>query len=493
MSRGRTISSGALGAITPALALAALAAAAPLGAQAVPASRPTTPPPAGPIRPWQFPAVRSFTLDNGLQVHLVERRALPMVSMRAIVDAGSLREPAAQNGLAALTGSLLDEGTSAMTGAQIARRMEELGAQFGTSASYSLASADLTALKPVFPQALGVLAQTLIEPSFPESEFARVKAEQIAAYEQRNARAEALASDAFFRAAFQESAPFSRPPQGTRESLTPLTRDDVVRWHHTMYAPSSTTLLLVGDLTLDEARRMVQDAFGGWKKSRADLPAPVNPVRTASGTRVVLIDRPGSVQSGLVVGRAGLMATDPEYLSLVAANHVLGGAVSSRLNNNLREKHGWTYGAFSGLDLRRAGGAITLSSAVRTDATDSAVVEALAEYRRLLAEPVPAAEFTGAVNNLVASFPTSVQTVQALQGRLQNLILWGLPLDYYATYRERLAALTPAEVQQAVQRKLSAEDVIVVVAGDLSKIEQPLRARNVGTIEVWDAMGRKLR
>ena len=477
-------------ALAPALAVLAIAAA-PLAAQDAPAK--VAPPAPGALRAWQFPQVQSFTLGNGLRVLLVERHSLPMISMRAIMDAGSLREGAEQNGLAALTGALLEEGTGTMSGSQIARRMEELGAQFGTGATYSLAFADLAALKPVFPDALRLLAQTIIEPGFPRAEFDRARSEMIAAYEQRNATVGGLAQDAFFRAAFEESAPMSRPAQGTRASLEKLTRDDVVRWHHTMYAPSVTTILIVGDLTAAEARRHVEQAFGAWKGSRTEMSEPANAPRAARGTRIVLVDRPGSVQSGLVVGRAGLLASDPEYLPLVAFNHVLGGAVSARLNSNLREKHGWTYGAFSGLDLRRAGGAFTITSSIRTDATDSAVVEALAEYRRAIGEAVPAAELTGAVNNIVGSFPTAVQPVQALQARLQNLILWGLPLDYYATYRERLSALTAAEVQAAAQRKLSPDDVVVVIAGDLSKIEQPLRARNLGTIEVWDATGRKLR
>jgi predicted Zn-dependent peptidase len=186
------------------------------------------------------------------------------------------------------------------------------------------------------------------------------------------------------------------------------------------------------------------------------------------------------------------MATDPEYIPLLAVNHVLGGAVSSRLNTNLREKHGFTYGAFSGINYRRGGGAFTVSSDVRTNATDSAIVEALNEYRRIVSEPVPQKELAGYVNNLVSGFPSGVQTVQGLENRLQNLILWGLPIDFYATYREKLAAVTPADVARAAA-KLDPNDVIVVVAGDLSKIEAPIRALNLGTVEVWDTNGKKLK
>jgi zinc protease len=178
---------------------------------------------------------------------------------------------------------------------------------------------------------------------------------------------------------------------------------------------------------------------------------------------------------------------------MLALNHVLGGAVSSRLNTNLREKHGYTYGIFSGLDLRAGAGAYQVSSEVRTNATDSALVEAIAEYRRMVAESVPATELQGAVNNLVSGFPSSVQTVQALTGRLQNLIVWGLPVDFYASYRERLAAVTPDDVRKVATSRLTPDNLIIIVAGDASKIEAPIRARNFGAVEVWDATGNKLR
>jgi zinc protease len=260
-----------------------------------------------------------------------------------------------------------------------------------------------------------------------------------------------------------------------------------------MYAPAGSTLLLVGDITPAEARSVAQQAFGGWKVTPPALAPVVNPIRQSAGTRVILVDRPGSVQSSIVIGQPGFKATDPDYISMLALNHVLGGAVSSRLNTNLREKHGYTYGIFSGLDLRPGAGAYQVSSEVRTSATDSALVEAIGEYRRIVTEPIPAAELQGGVNNLVSGFPNAVQSVQGLTGRLQNLIVWGLPMDFYTTYRERLAAVTPEDVARTASGKLTPDNLVVVVAGDLSKIEAPIRARNLGTVEVWDPNGNKVR
>ncbi len=468
-----------------AVSVAALAATA--GAQTV------NPPAPGPLRPYVFPNVEQFQLPNGIKVILVEKHTLPVVEGRLMLDAGALREPAAKNGLASLTGRLLSEGTNDMTGAEIARQMDALGARYSAAGGFSTSFADVVALKNVFPQALQIAAKTVISPSFPATEFIRVKNQALAAYQQSHARTSGLAFDAFVRAAFDSTAPFSRPSTGTLASIGALTRDDVVSWHRTMYAPSAATLLLVGDITPAEARSVAEQAFGSWTATRPAMAPVMNPIRQSAGTRVILVDRPGSVQSSIVIGQAGFQATDPDYISMLALNHVLGGAVSSRLNTNLREKHGYTYGVFSGLDVRRGAGALEVQSEVRTNATDSALAEAIAEIRRIVTEPVPAAELQGAVNNLVSGFPNTVQSVQGLSGQLQNLIVWGLPMDFYTTYRERLAAVTPADVSSVAKGKLTPDNLVVVVAGDLSKIEAPIRARNLGAVEVWDSNGKKVR
>jgi len=355
----------------------------------------TSPPPAGALRPYVFPPVEQFQLANGLKVILVQKHTLPVVEGRLILDAGAMREPAAKNGLASLTGSLLSEGTGTMTGAEIARAMDALGAQYFTGAGYSTATADVVALKTVFPQALALAARTVTAPSFPVGEVSRVKNQALAAYQQNHARTAGLASDAFIRAAFDSAAPFSRPASGTPATIGALTRDDVVNWHRTMYAPSAATLLLVGDLSPAEARSIAQGAYGSWTSTRAPLAPIANPIRSSSGTRVILVDRPGSVQSSIIIGQPGFRATDPDYLSMVAMNHVLGGGFSSRMNMNLREKHGYTYGAFSSFDLRPGAGAFRVTSEVRTNATDSALVEAVSEYRRIATETIPMPELQG--------------------------------------------------------------------------------------------------
>jgi zinc protease len=473
---------------TLAIAAAFAAAAAPAAAQ-----HGTTPPPPGPLRPYQVPTPQDFTLPNGLRVVVVRQAGLPIVNGRIIVKAGSVYEPAEKNGLAQLTAQLLREGAAGMSASDLSTRMERLGAQYQTGASYTSAFANVTALKPVFAEALSLAAKTVTSPTFPASEFARVRTQAIAAYAQSQSTVEGLADEAFNRALFQPSAPYSRPSGGTRATLEQLTPQDVQDWHRRTYAPSNSILLLVGDVTLAEARQMATQALGSWTAAAVTLPAVANAAQPVHGTRIILVDRPGSVQSGIDVGQTGIGYGDPDYFAFSGLSQVLGGGFKARANMNLRERHGWTYGSFTSFNPRQGTGIFEAYASVRTNATDSAVAELVREYRRIATEPVPQEELRSALSNVVGSFPNTVQTVQGLSSRVETLLLYGLPLNFWSTYRERLSAVTPADVSRVGQTKLTPDDVTVVVAGDLSKIEAPIRALNLGTVEVWDANGNKVR
>lgn len=481
------------------LSLAALATAAAC-APAVPAAdlRPAPAvvaerPGVGPVRPFVLPPVEDFRLANGLRVVALRQSAMPLVTARLIVDAGAEHEPAAQNGLALLTASLVPEGTEALPGPVLAARMERLGAQFQTGAGQNFAFVVVTALKPVFAEALGLAAGAAMGPAFPEREFERVRQQAVTAHVQSQATVEGLAAEAFARAVFPASAPYSRPPGGTAATLATLSRDDVLRWHRAMYLPGNATLLLVGDLAPGEARRVAEEAFGAWRGGSARPPRPANPVRRPAATRVILVDRPGSVQSAIRVGQASIGAEEPDFLRLQALTHVLGGAFNARINQNLRERHGWTYGAWAVFSPQRGAGTLAITSSVRTSATDSALVESVREYRRIVEEPVPAEELAGATGNLAGSFPASVLTVQGLAQRIQNLLVWELPLDFWSGYGPALAALSPEHVAEVGAAQLAPGALTIVVAGDLAAIEGPVRALGLGEVEVWSPAGARVR
>ena len=352
----------------------------------------------------------------------------------------------------------------------------------------------MTAPKGTCAEAGKLAATTMTEPACAERELSRVRNQMAAAYVRSTSTVEGLAAIAFNRALYDPASGYSRPVGGTATTLQGLNRDAVVSFHQRMYSPANTTVLLVGDVTPEEGQRIAEQALGPWTAPgavQATLPAPA-PV-AAAGTRIILVDRPGSVQSGVYVGQPGLAANSPDIIPLSALSQVLGGGFRARINMNLRESHGWTYGAFSGMSTFPNAGDFFVNSAVRTNATDSAVAEIVREYKRIATEAVPQEELRGSLANVVSSFPNSVQTVQGLAGRMQALLQNGQPLNYYNSYLERMSAVTPADITRVGRERLTPGALTVVVAGDLSKIEAPIRALNLGTVEVLDAAGNKVR
>ena len=451
------------------------------------------PPAPGPLRRYSVPPVQIITLENGLRIALVEKHSLPVVAARIQVDAGAVHEPANRNGVAVLTASLLAEGTAEMNGAQLAEAMADIGAQFGTTGGFGFAAASVTSLADVFPRAFDMAAKAVMSPAFTEADFNRVRTNSIAAYERSLASGSGVASRIFPMTVYDSATPYSRLAGGTKTSLTALTRDDVVSWHRAMYSPANTTVLIVGDITPAAARAAVSRAFAGWNVPAPALSRMSNRTRDVAGTRIILVDRPGSVQTSLVVGQGTVGWDSPDYMALLATSQILGGAFGSRLNTLLREKHGWTYGAFNSFNPLHGVGTFAMNSEVRTNVTDSAIAATVKEYGRIASEPVPATEVRDQLNNVVASFPSSVQTVQGLMSRLVNVVTYRLPLDFYSTYRERLAAVTPADVSRVTASRLTPQKLTIVAVGDLKSIEAPVRALNLGTVEVWDAEGRKIR
>ena len=453
-----------------------------------------SPPAPGPLRPFRVPEIRETRLPNGMRVVVAERRALPIVHARVIIDAGAVHEPAEKSGLAVLTGALLIEGgAGGMSSAVLAQRIEAIGAQIASSASYSLASVNVTSLTSVFPEAMDLASMAVRAPMFDDREVGRVRAQAVTGYEQAMSSAEGVADRTFSRAIYEASAPYSRNPSGTATTLAAITRDDVTGWHSRMFSPANTTLLFVGDISFDDAVAIARHRFGDWSVPSTGATLPPNPTRAGSGTRVILVDRPGSVQSAIYVGVPGIATPDADFFRMTVLNRVLGGGFTSRINTNLRERRGFTYGANTILAALQNAGTFYAASSVRTSATDSALAEVMHEFRRIVEEPVPAAELQASLNNLVASFPASVQSVQELAGRLQTVLIYGMPMDYYDTYRERLSAVTAADLSTIARAKLNPQAITMVVVGDLATIEAAIRARNFGAVEVWDREGNRVR
>jgi len=470
------------------VATALAAAPLPLAAQ-VDRTRPPEP---GALRPYRFPAVERAQLGNGLQVLVVERPALPIVTLSLVLPGGAELDPEGQSGLAQLAARLLTEGTTTRTAAQIAESLEGLGGAITSSAGWDAAFVQVTVLARNAGPAMQIMADVAVNPSFPERDVERLKSQRLAEIQQQRARPEGLANEMLYRLAYDSASAYARPSGGTPETVRGLTREHFAAFHAATSRPNATTLIAVGAVRAADIRRLAGQHFGSWARGELRARQPVARAGQAGG-RIYLFDRPGSVQSALAVGGVAIARNDPDYIGAQVLNTVLGGAFGSRINMNLRETHGYTYGAFSGFFTPRMTGTFAAQSAVRTPTTDSSVAELRKEMQRIRDEAVPADELEGVRQNLIGRFPADLLTNQALAGALANRVIYGLPADYYDTYRDRIAAVDAATVQALARKHVNPDAFVWVVVGDASKVEEPLRTLGGMPVEVFDLEGKKLR
>jgi len=450
-----------------AVAAAVLTASPPvrLSAQAVDRTKPPVLPPPPALR---LPAVQTTTLPNGLTLAVVEMHKVPVVDVQLLVDAGAARDPSTAPGLATFTATMLQQGAGARSALDVADEAAFLGAQLGTGATFDGASASIHVPRRRLEAALDLLADVVLRPSFADSEIARQRELRAAQLVQQRDEPVAVASIAFPAIVYGRGHPYGHPLNGA--------------W-----------LLIVGDVTLAEARRLAAARFGGWE--RGDVPAfpnPPPPPRAAART-VYLIDKPGAAQSVVRIGHAGPARTTPDWFALEVLNTIVGGAFTSRLNQNLRETHGYTYGAFSQFAPRRLNGAFVALASVVTAKTDSSLVEFLKELRRIRDEAVAPPELAKAKAYLTLGLPGDFETTGGAAARFRELLAFGLPLDYYDHYVDRINAITGADVQRVAREYIDPDHFDIVVVGDKSQIEAGIKALNEGPIVYRDLWGQEIR
>lgn len=442
-------------------------------------------PEVGPPESLEIPEIQDYTLGNGLRVVLVERSSLPLVSLELQFRGGAAAHPTGKAGLAGLTADMLDEGTSTRTAIEIADAVDLLGASMSSTAGYDASQLRLSVLRSRFPEALGILADVVMHPTFPESDLQRLRRDRLSRVIQRSDIPAALADDAFADVLFGADNPYGASLLGTKATLESLTRDDVVAFHQARYAPGQATLVIAGDVSREDLDGYLAQAFAGWSGHGVDAaPLPGGP--STSQRTIYLVDKPGAAQSEVRVGRVGVSRNTEAYYPLQVLNTVLGGSFTSRLNAKLREEKGYTYGAGSFFDMRSAPGPFEASAAVATNVTDSAVVDFVREIDRMAEEPVPAEELSRARNYLALRLPQRFESVDDLVRRFSELVLYGIPLDFYAGYVEGVESVDAATVRRTAEALLGTGRMAIVIAGDRSVIEAPLRALNLGPVVVFD-------
>lgn len=433
------------------------------------------------VRPYHFPEVTRTTLANGLRVLVAPMPRLPIVTALALVDAGAVLDPAGQEGLAALMARTLDEGSGNLDGAQLTDRFESLGTVFEASADWDSTVARITVTPERLEEAFALFTQVLRAPSFPEPDVARRRDERLDDLAQQLAEPRGLADMRYTGLLYAPGARYGRPVGGTEGSVATLTADAVRAFHQRGVGPRTTTLIVVGDITPDEAFALVERRLGDWRVG-ADVAPPTDVDRARSPREVVVVAKPDAPQSELRVGHVGVPRGHPDYLAIVVMNAILGGLFSSRINLNLRERHAFTYGASSGFDWRRGAGPFVVSTAVQSDVTARAVEEILKEIDALRAAAPTEQEVSLATDYLAGVFPIRYETTAAVAGALAGAAAFDLPEDWFATYRERVQAISVQDVHAAAQAQLSPAGLWVVAVGDPAVIEAPLAALNLAPV-----------
>lgn len=466
-------------------ALLAALPSVPLPAQEVDRSHPPTLPPPPALR---VPAVETATLPNGLELAVIEMHKVPVVDVTLLLGAGTVCDPDDLPGLATFTATMLQQGAGSRGALDIADEAAYLGASLNTGAGYDAATASLHVPKRRLGPALDLLADVVMRPTFPDTEIARQRDLRRSQILQQRDQPVAMANVAFAAIVFGAAHPFGRPVNGTETSTAALNRDRVLQFYQAYYRPNTTRVLVVGDVTLDEATRLVAARFGGWARSAAP-PQPTAAAPAAAARTIYLVDKPGAAQSVFRIGQVGVSRATPDYFALEVLNTILGGSFTSRLNQNLRETHGYTYGANSQFAMRRLPGPFVAAASVVTAKTDSALIEFMRELRRTRDEAVPQAELAKAKAYISLGLPADFETTQGAARQFSNLLLYDLPLDYYGTYIPRINAVTAADVQRVARQYLDPDHLAIVVVGDRTKIEAGLQALHEGPIAYRDMWG----
>jgi len=444
-----------------------------------------------------FPELQRFRLQNGMPVILARRPGVPIARVSLLFDAGYVADRGRKLGTSSFAMSMLDEGTKQLDSLAIADRAESLGANLAAGSSLDSSFAAVSALTERLDESVQLLADVVRNPQFPQAEIDRVRKEWIASIAREKTSPETLAYRILPPLLYGASHPYAIPftGSGTEASIGSLTRDDLVQFHRDWIRPDNATLIVTGDVDAAKLLPMLEKYFGDWRAPTSARPAKSIPVAARNAApRVYLIDKPGAIQSNILIGEVTPPGTAPDRLEIGTMNDILGGSFTSRINMNLREDKHWTYGAQSSLPDALGERPWLLSAPVQTDKT----IDAIREIRREVAEflgahPATPDEIEKARNRDVRELPGRYETNAAVSGAIAEMLIFKRPDDYVRTLKSRIEAQTDEGVRAAAAEALDPEHMTWVVVGDLSKIEQPIRELKIGEVSVLDADGRVLR
>lgn len=437
--------------------------------------------------PFTFPEMRRRRLPNGIDAWTASHADVPLVSALVLVRGGAAYDPADRPGLAAITGDLLDDGCGDFDGLELHEALGRLGAQLDTEVGADASLIGLTTLARSAERAFALLADMAIRPRFAATDFERVRDLRLNRLLQLREMPPAVAERVFARLLYG-SHPYGHLPIGGEASLRAMALDEIVQFHRRMYRPERVTVIAVGHGSHDDLAGLIENAFGGWTSAEGDAlgdPA-VSPVQPeAVNGRLYVVPRVGAQQSELRIGHVGVARSSPDYHALVTLNLVLGGQFVSRINSNLRERKGYTYGARTSFDFRRGPGPFGLHASVQSEATADAIREALNELHAIRdSRPVTAEELELGRATLTRGYPRNFETAEQIGRAIAQLALYDLPLDYFSAFVPRILALTPDDLTRAAATHIDPARLTTVVVGDTATIGDTLGDLGLGAATI---------
>ena len=450
----------------------------------------TKPPQLGPPPRVSLPPIGTRQLANGLKLMIVEQHELPLADFVLLVGSGGTADPSGKTGVANLTATMLREGTTTRKSLDIADQTSFLGVSLFPQASWESSTLSLHTPTAQLDSALALFADVALHPSFPPNEFDRIKKNRLTELLQLRDQGPAIANLAFPAILYGTAHPYGAPLIGTEATVTSLTTADLQSYYQANFKPNNATLIIVGDVNPTQIAEKINALFGTWQRGAVPQPTYGEPPKS-SATTIYLIDKPGAAQSSFRIGAVGVPRSTTDYFALTVMNTILGGSFTSRLNQNLREARGYTYGAGSRFDMRRAAGPFTASAEIVSAKSDSALLEFMKELNGIR-QTVPADELSRAKRYLQLQLPGNFETTQEIASALVPVALYGLPLDYYNNYVQSVEAVTQADVARVAQQYINPGSLAIVIVGDRKTIEEALKSTNIGPISIRDMRGQPI-
>lgn len=444
----------------------------------------TAPPKVGAPPALKLPTIQKQKLSNGLAVWIVEQHEVPLVQLNLLVRAGSAVDPAGKFGVASMTAAMLDEGAGTRSSLELADAIEFLGASVSTTSSFDYSAVRTSVPVARMAEALPLMADVALRPTFPGPELERLRKERLTALLQARDDPAALVSIAFPRLVFGTAHRYGIPAGGTATELKAMTIEDLRAFHRAYYRPENALLIAAGDVTPAAVMPQLEKVFGAWKAEGSPTAiANVAEPKQLVKRQIYLVDKPGAAQSQIRIGWVGVPRSTPDYAQIEVMNTILGGAFTSRLNQNLREKNQYSYGARSVFDTRLAPGLFFATAGVQTDKTAEALREFFNELGGML-KPIPAEELDKAKNYVAFGFPAEFETSGDLARKLEEQVIYGLPDEYFSSFVRSVTQVTNADVQKTAAKYVQPDKFAVVIVGDRKVVEDKIKALNLGPIEV---------